>query len=109
MTNIDFLHSFKNLYAIREMSEKTNWTVQQIDSEWDVDSAGLKKMRNVPQFNLKINKPCSGFISLTQKGDTGTVLKGKNYILWIVVRNQGKVLTKLDRKKVVATTGNPTN
>lgn len=28
MTNFDFIQSFKNLYAIRELTEKAGWTVQ---------------------------------------------------------------------------------
>jgi hypothetical protein len=59
----------------------------------------------VPQFKLTLSQPCPGYISLTQKGDSGSSFKGKNYIGWFVYRNQGKVLAKHDKRALITKAG----
>lgn len=59
----------------------------------------------VPQFKLTLSQPCPGYISLTQKGDSGSSFKGKNFTGWMVSRNQGKVLAKLDKRALITKAG----
>lgn len=107
MNNNDFLHNFKYIYATRELTEKAGWSMKTIDSKWEgISSAGFPgKLRSVPQFKLTIHKPCSGYISLTQKGDFGSAFKGKNFIGWMATRNQGKIVTKLDKRSMITRAG----
>jgi len=108
MANSDFLNNFKYIYLCRELNKKAGWTCLSIDSEWKGDSsAGYpgKKMRTIPQFKLTITQPCSAYVSLTQKGNTGSSFKGKNFVGWMVAKLQGKPMAKLDKRAIMAKAG----
>lgn len=42
---------------------------------------------------------------MTQKGDSGSSFKGKNFIGWMVARLQGKVMAKLDKRALMTKAG----
>ena len=103
MCNSDFLTEFKYVYVCRELTEKKGWYVKQISSEWKgLSSAGFSaKLRMVPQFKLTIHAPCSGYLSLTQMDDSGSSFKGKNNVGWMVSREQGKLMLKPNKQRLV--------
>lgn len=105
MNNSDFLNNFKYIYLCRELNEKAGWTCLSKDGEWrdeNGSSAGYPgKLRNVPQFKLTLTQPCSAYISMTQKGDSGSSFRGKNFIGWMVARLQGRVMAKLEKRAVM--------
>ena len=107
MANNDFLHNFKYIYLCRELTERAGWFNSQITSSWSgPSSAGFPgKLRQVPQFKLTITHPGPGFISLVQKGDSGSSFKGKNFIGWMIARQQGKIMTKIDKGAIMKKAG----
>lgn len=107
MNNSDFLSQFKYVYVCRELTEKKGWYMKAIASGWKgSSSAGFPgKLRQVPQFKLTIHAPCSGYISLTQMDDSGSSFKGKNFVGWMVSREQGKVMPKLNKRNLITKAG----
>lgn len=107
MNNSDFLNNFKYIYICRELTVKAGWHMCSIDSKWfGPSSAGFPgKLRSVPQFKLTVSQPCSAYISMTQKGDSGSSFKGKNFIGWMVSRMNGKLMTKIDKRALITKAG----
>lgn len=99
MSNSDFLNNFKYIYLCRELNARAGWSTKSIEGQWKgASSAGFPgKLRQVPQFKLTLHQPCPGYISLTQKGGSGSSFQGKNFIGWMVSRDQGKLMTKIDK------------
>lgn len=107
MTNSDFLQQFKYVYVCRELNEKAGWHCLSITSEWYGNSAAgfPGKLPMVPQFKLTLNDPSDGFISLDQLDESGSAFQGKNLVGWMVSKEQGKIMRKLDKRKMIAKAG----
>jgi len=106
MNSIDFLQNFKYMYVCRVLNNSDGWKNIRMDSEWKGKSAAgfpprKGAFRDLPQFLVTVHKPCSGFIQLRQH-TTITTFKGKNYISWLVMKNEGERITKLRMNLVVA-------
>ena len=42
---------------------------------------------------------------MTQKDDSGSSFKGKNFIGWMVARQQGKIMAKVDKRALMKKAG----
>lgn len=60
---------------------------------------------------MTINKPCDSFISLRQRDPSpdGSTFKGKQSIFFMICKNDGKLIKKLDKETIVCRSGNPIN
>jgi hypothetical protein len=91
---------------------------KEIQSEWKGPSAeGLPNRANPsarldlnPQFSVKINKACDGFIMLKQTDALeGSSFKGKHSIFFMISKNNGKRIAKLEKDLILTKSGNPIN
>ena len=91
-----------------------------MSGEWNgISAEGLPSRANPnaklelnPQFEVTINKPCDGFILLQQKEPdpvTKSTFKGKNNIFFMVSKNNGKRVTKVEKDLILNRSGNPVN
>ena len=68
----DFIEQFDNLYICYTLSTADGWKKFAIDGEWKGSSSqGIPTSQNkgakidlLPQYNICIQKPCQGYISL---------------------------------------------
>ena len=92
------------------------WKSVELQGKWEGESAaGLPsranpkcKLENNPHFSVRVGKPCSLFILVTQAEALDT-FKGKLPIMFLLLKNKGKRLVKLKRDLIVGQSGNPTN
>jgi len=107
MNSSDFLANFKYLYVCRELTVRMGWRSQSIMSEWKGNSsAGFPgQLRNVPQYKLTLSQPSAAYVALTQTDDSGSSFKGKLFIGWMVSREQGKLMTKIDKTRMISKAG----
>ena len=59
----------------------------------------------MPQFKLTVNTPTPGYLALTQTEDSGSSFQGNNITGWMVSREQGKLVRKFEKRKVLASAG----
>jgi hypothetical protein len=67
-----------------------------------------------PHYGVTITKPCDGFILLKQKeedetGGSSSTFKGKQSIFFMLTKNSGKRVMKVDTDSILVRSGNPTN
>eukprot|EP00826_Nyctotherus_ovalis_P009208 TRINITY_DN12426_c0_g1_i1.p1 TRINITY_DN12426_c0_g1~~TRINITY_DN12426_c0_g1_i1.p1 ORF type:complete len:623 (+),score=182.50 TRINITY_DN12426_c0_g1_i1:23-1870(+) len=112
MSLLDFMFYYDNLYICRIFKE--GWSCRSVDGEWKEKTApGLPnennpkaKVANNPQYLLKINKPATLFIMLTQN-ERVNMFKGKQRIYFFVATNNGQRITKINSKIKLASTYPP--
>lgn len=106
MDAFDFLENFPTLYLCRQMSEKQGWFKNEVKGEWKgASAAGFPKglIKNLPQWGIRVTKPCRCFIQLEQPTLAGSTYEGKNKISFMVSKEQGGKIDKVERTKVVGT------
>jgi len=118
----DFVEQYSYLYICRLMNEQMGWYKRTFNGEWSGASAeGLPNKKNPsaklqlnPHYGVTITKPCDGFILLKQKeedtsGGAGSTFKGKQSIFFMLTKNSGKRIMKVDTDSIVVRSGNPIN
>ena len=108
MSAYDFLENFKMLYICRTLSQSQGWYKQQRQGEWKgITAAGFpsKEMRNNPQYAITVTKPCACFIQLKQPFLQDSTWQGKNKIAWLVQKQQGDKIAKIEKSLVVGKAG----
>lgn len=109
----DFTEQFSYIYICRMVK---GWKHADAKSEWRGESAeGLPSRRNPkakleknPQFGLRVPSPGVAFIKMSQK-DQENMFRGKHNIMFMVSRNGGERITRVDKKKLVIMSGPPIN
>lgn len=97
----DFVWEFKYLYVCRVLSEDDGWHSVKMEGAWKgPSSAGFRKLSKLPQYKIRISKPCKGFIQLRQHTEEST-FRGKNTIMWMVQNEDGDRIVKVKREKLI--------
>jgi len=112
----DFIEQFSYIYVCQILDEKDGWKEIRISDEWKGESAeGLPTRNNPkakldknPQFEITVQRPCDGFLYLQQM-DTINMFKGKHNIFFMVSKEKGGKITRVDKTKMVCMSGAPTN
>lgn len=93
----DFVWEFKYLYICRVLSEDDGWKSVKLPGSWKGESsAGFRKLSKLPQYKIRITKPCKGFIMLRQHTELST-FRGKNTIMWMCAAEDGDKIAKVNR------------
>jgi len=120
MDIFDFTEQYSFLYMCRILTEGTGWKKAELSGEWKGKTAeGLPsraypsaRLELNPQYSITITKPCDGFILLKQKDAdpvSKSTFKGKNSIFFMLSKNNGKRINKVDKDLIVTRSGNPIN
>ena len=104
------------MYICRILDTDDGWKEVRVDGEWYGAAAeGLPTRTNPnarldfnPQYAITVTKPCDGFIMMAQK-DKVNMFKGKHAIFFMVSKNNGKRITKVDKNTMICRSGNPVN
>ena len=98
----DVVYEFKSLYVCM-LFEDSIWKKKDFKGKWEgKKAAGLPsknytnvKMKNNPQYGVKVSNKSILFVELIQN-EVLKSAKGKNYIFYLVQRNSGNRIRKLD-------------
>ncbi|CAG9327882.1 unnamed protein product [Blepharisma stoltei] len=110
----DFVWEYKSLYICRIFDDKKWNKLNEIEGAWSGKrAAGLPCKDNPqvefsdnPQYLIKVSKPCTAFIVLTQK-EAVDMFKGKLPIIFMIFYGNQRV--KDPSKNILKTSGCPTD
>lgn len=108
----DFVWEYKSLYICRIFDDPKWNNLPEIEGAWSgIRAAGLPCRDNPqiefgdnPQYVLKVSRPCTAFIVLTQK-ETVDMFKGKQPIMFMVFYGDKRV--RDPSKNLLKTSGSP--
>jgi hypothetical protein len=117
----DFIQQYSYLYICRILKDGPTdpWKKLIHDGAWKGPSAeGLPtkaypgaRLELNPQYLITVTKPADCFLLLKQDSDplSTSTFKGKQQIFFMVSKNQGRRIAKVDKDLLVTRSGNPTN
>lgn len=111
----DFVYEYRALYVCRIFDPKIWSTIGPIPGKWEgKTAAGLPTkdnpkavVANNPQYGIRAEKRTTVFIELRQNEMVDS-FKGKLPIMFIVQKNNGKIISSLGNDKQVGSSGPPT-
>ena len=114
----DFIQQYSYLYICRTFNDR-QWQKASLQGQWKGASAeGLPnsttnkqaKFQLNPHYGVTVTKPCDSFILLKQfDKDASSTFKGKQAIFFMLCKNNGKRVVKLDMDSLLVRSGNPIN
>eukprot|EP01022_Parablepharisma_sp_SALTPOND_P028425 TRINITY_DN70944_c4_g1_i1.p1 TRINITY_DN70944_c4_g1~~TRINITY_DN70944_c4_g1_i1.p1 ORF type:complete len:1780 (-),score=174.97 TRINITY_DN70944_c4_g1_i1:1708-7047(-) len=110
----DFVSEYANLYVCRIFDDK--WKFMAQSGVWEgKTAAGLPcranrgaKIENNPHYLLRVTRPCTMFVKLTQK-EKLNMFNGKESIYFLIANNDGERVNRVSSDITVASSYPPTN